>query len=184
MRLFVALDLPWLLRERLSALIGGLPGAPGGPPGNSHLTLGFTGETPGPRAEEFDLALARLRARGFSLTLAGVGTFTKGGRSTALWVGVERNPQLDHLQNKIETALQRCGLEPERRRFQPHVTLARLENVPEGKLASYVQAHNLFRADPVPIEHFTLFSSQLGKEASVYTPEVEYELGSLSLSGT
>ena len=32
-------------------------------------------------------------------------------------------------------------------------------------------------ADPVPIEHFTLFSSQLGKEASVYTPEVEYELG-------
>jgi 2'-5' RNA ligase len=40
-----------------------------------------------------------------------------------------------------------------------------------------VQAHNLFRADPVPVEHFTLFSSQLGKEASVYTAEVEYELG-------
>jgi hypothetical protein len=28
----------------------------------------------------------------------------------------------------------------------------------------------------VPVEHFTRFSSQLGKEASVYTPEVEYEL--------
>jgi 2'-5' RNA ligase len=28
----------------------------------------------------------------------------------------------------------------------------------------------------VPIEHFTLFSSRLGKEASVYTAEVEYEL--------
>jgi RNA 2',3'-cyclic 3'-phosphodiesterase len=177
MRLFVALDLPWELRQRVAALSGGgIPGARWVPPENYHLTLRFIGETPGHRAEEVDMALASLRARGFSLTLAGLGTFTKGGRSTALWVGVERNSQLDHLQNKIETALQRIGLEPERRRFQPHVTLARLDNVAEGKLVSFVQAHNLFRAEPLPVEHFTLFSSLLGKEASVYTAEVEYAL--------
>jgi 2'-5' RNA ligase len=177
MRLFVGLDLSRELRERLAMLAGaGIAGARWVPPVNYHLTLRFIGETPGHRAEDIDLALAGLRARGFSLTMAGVGTFAKGGRSTALWAGVDRNPQLDHLQNKIETALQRCGLEPERRRFQPHVTLARLDNVAEGKLVSYVQAHNLFRADPVPIDHFTLFSSRLGKEASVYTPEVEYAL--------
>ena len=41
---------------------------------------------------------------------------------------------------------------------------------------SFVQAHNLFRADPVPVEHFTLFSSQLGKEARCTPPEVEYAL--------
>jgi 2'-5' RNA ligase len=183
MRLFVGLDLPWTLRQRISALAGaGIPGARWVPPENYHLTLRFIGETPGYRAEEIDIVLAGLRARSFSLTLAGLGTFEKsgggkGGRSSALWVGVERNPQLDHLQNKIETALQRCGLEPERRRFQPHVSLARLDNVVEGKLVSYVQAHNLFRADPVQVEHFTLFSSLLGKEASVYTAEVEYPLG-------
>jgi len=39
-----------------------------------------------------------------------------------------------------------------------------------------VQAHSLFRAAPVLVEHFTLFSSQLGKEFSVYTPEVDYAL--------
>lgn len=177
MRLFVGLDLPWSLRERLAMLAGaGIAGARWVPPENYHLTLRFIGETPGHKAEEIDMALAGLRARGFSLTLSGVGTFTRGGRSTALWVGVERNPQLDHLQTKIETALQRAGLQPERRRFQPHVTLARLDNANEGKVVSFVQAHNLFRAEPVPVEHFTLFSSQLGKEASVYTPEVEYEL--------
>ena len=53
-----------------------------------------------------------------------------------------------------------AGLEPERRRFSPHVTLARLDSVPEAKLAAFVQAHNLFRAEPVPVEHFTLFSSR------------------------
>ena len=131
---------------------------------------------PAHRAEEVDFALASLRARGFSLSLAGLGTFAKSGRPTAIWVGAERTPALDHLQNKIETALQRIGLERERRRFAPHVTLARLDNVLEAKLAAYVQAHNLFRADPVPVEHFTLFSSRLGKEQAVYVAEVEYDL--------
>jgi 2'-5' RNA ligase len=178
MRLFVALDLPWALRERLAVLAGaGIPGARWVPPENYHLTLRFIGETPGYLAEEIDHALAGLKARGFALTLAGVGTFTKSGRSTALWVGVAHSPPLDHLRSKIEIALQRCGLDPERRRFQPHVTLARLENAPEGKVVSFVQAHNLFRADPVAIEHFTLFSSLLGKDQAVYTAEVEYALG-------
>jgi len=176
MRLFVALDLPIPLKARLAMLAGGVPGARWVPPENYHLTLRFIGETQKHRAEEIDEALFALRARGFSLTLAGIGLFEKGGRANSLWVGVERNPALDHLQNKIETALQRAGLEPERRRFAPHVTLARLDNVPEAKLAAYVQAHNLFRAEPVPVEHFTLFSSQLGKEQPVYTPEVEDEL--------
>ena len=91
-------------------------------------------------------------------------------------MGVERNPLLDHLQAKVETALQRVGLEPERRRFAPHMTLARLNNAPEAKVAAFVQANNLFRAEPMPVEHFTLFSARLGKEASVYTSEVEYAL--------
>jgi len=176
MRLFVGLDLPWPLKQRLAVLAGGVPGARWVPAENFHLTLRFIGEVPAHRAEEIDLALATLRTRAFSLTLAGVGTFAKGGRDTQLWVGVERNPQLDHLQAKIETALQRAGLEPERRRFAPHVTLARLDNAPPGKLAGFVQAHNLFRSEPVPVERFFLFSSRLGKEASVYTAEVEYAL--------
>ena len=100
------------------------------PPENHHLTLRFIGETPKHRAEEIDTALAALRAPGFPLTLAGVGCFAKGGSAVSLWAGVERNPALDHLQSKIETALQRAGLDPERRRFTPHVTLARLDNVP------------------------------------------------------
>jgi 2'-5' RNA ligase len=175
-RLFVALDLPDVLRERLAGLTAGLPGARWVSADNFHLTLRFIGEVPPHRAEEADSALAGLRARGFSLTLAGIGTFAKGGRPTSLWAGVERNPQLDLLQGKIETALQRAGFEPERRRFAPHVSLARLDAVPEFKLVQYIQAHNLFRAEPVPIEHFTLFSSQLGKQQSVYTAEVEYAL--------
>lgn len=177
MRLFVAIDLPWFVREQLAALTGtGIPGARWVPPENYHLTLRFIGEIPGHVARDVDDALLGLRARGFELSLAGMGTFAKGGVSNTLFAGVERTPQLEHLRNKIETALQRAGLEPERRKFQPHVTLARLDNAVEAKVAGFVQAHNLFRAGPIPVEHFTLFSSLLCKDHAVYTPEVEYEL--------
>lgn len=176
MRLFVALELPWQLRQRLAALGGGVPGARWVPAENLHLTLRFIGEVPPFRAEEIDHALAALRARRFSLVLAGIGTFAKAGRETMLWVGVERSEHLEHLQGKIETALQRAGLEPERRRFAPHVSLARLDNAAPEKLAIFVQRYNLFRTEPFEIEHFTLFSSRLGKEQAAYEAEVEYDL--------
>lgn len=182
MRLFVGLDLPWEVRRRIGMLSGaGIPGARWVPDENYHVTLRFIGETPRYLAEEIDHALAALRMPAFTLTLTGVGTFAKGGRSQSLWVGVERSEKLERLQAKIETALQRCGLEPERRRFQPHLTLARLDTGAEAKVAAFVQAHNLFRAEPVAIEHFTLFSSQLGKDQAVYTAEVEYPLGRSAL---
>jgi 2'-5' RNA ligase len=178
MRLFVGLELPWELRRRIGMLAGaGIPGARWVPEENYHVTLRFIGEAPRYLAEEIDHALGALRAPAFTLALAGIGTFAKGGRSQSLWVGVERSEPLERLQAKIETALQRCGLEPERRRFAPHVTLARVDGSAGAKLAGFVQAHNLFRADPVPVEHFTLFSSLLGKDQAVYTAEVEYGLG-------
>lgn len=176
MRLFVALDLPAPLRQRLALLTGGLPGARWVPPENHHLTLRFIGETPGWRAEEIDAALGALHSPGFSLSLAGIGLFEKSGRGSALWAGVERTAALEHLRAKIETALQRIGLEPERRRFAPHVTLARVDTVPQRQLAEYLQAHGLFRAPPVAIDHFALFSSWLGKERAVYQAEAEYAL--------
>jgi 2'-5' RNA ligase len=175
-RLFVALSLPPLLKSQLSALAGGIPGARWVPPENYHLTLRFIGEVESWRADEMDEALAGIRAPRFELALRGLGTFEKAGRIQALWVGVERSEALARLQSKVETALQRVGLEPERRRFAPHVTLARTDKAPPEKLIAFVQAHNLFRAPAVPVEHFTLFSSRLGKDQPVYVPEVEYEL--------
>jgi 2'-5' RNA ligase len=175
-RLFVALSLPEALCDELSTMCGGIPGARWVPEENYHLTLRFIGEVPGWQAQEVDDALAGIRAPGFDLTLRGVGTFQKNGRISALWVGVEKTEPLVFLQSKVETALQRSGLEPERKRFAPHVTLARTERAAPDKAIAFVQAHNLFRAAPVPVDGFTLYSSRLGKEQAVYEREVEYGL--------
>jgi 2'-5' RNA ligase len=175
-RLFVALALPGLVKAQLGALAGGIPGARWIPPENYHLTLRFIGEIEAWRAEEVDTALAAIRAPRFDLALAGIGTFEKAGRILSLHVTAERSEALSRLQAKVETALQRVGLEPERRRFAPHVSLARTDKAETHKLVSFLQTHALFRSPPVPVEHFTLFSSRLGKEQAHYIPEVEYEL--------
>nr|WP_321983427.1 RNA 2',3'-cyclic phosphodiesterase [uncultured Lichenicoccus sp.] len=177
MRLFVALDLPDPMRERLARLAGSLAGARWIPPANLHLTLRFIGEADRLVAEEIDHALAAIRGRRFELTLSGTGLFGRSGKPHALWVGVERSEPLERLQAKIETALQRIGLPPERKRYQPHVSLARVDTVAEPILARWIQSHNLLRSESVAITHFTLFSSLLGHEQAVYHPEVDYELG-------
>jgi len=176
MRLFVAIDLPEQLRAPLAGLPGGVPGARWIPPHNHHLTLRFIGDVQAHMAEEIDHTLAGLRGRAFDLTLAGIGLSSRAGRDVALWAGVERSQALDRLQSKIETALQRAGLPPERRRWSAHVTLARLDNADPIRVAAFVQARNLLRVGPARIGHFTLFSSILNKEASAYTAEVEYPL--------
>lgn len=86
MRLFVGLELPWEVRERLAELSGsGIPGARWVPIENYHLTLRFIGEVPPYRAEELDEALAALRGKRFAFELSGVGTFAKGGRRRCGW---------------------------------------------------------------------------------------------------
>jgi len=176
LRLFVGLALPYQTRLHLSLLAGGIPGARWVSVENFHLTLRFIGEVPGHLAEDIDLTLNGLSARGFHLSLTGVGTFDKGSRLSTLWVGVERNPALEHLRDKVERAVVRAGLEPERRKFLPHVTLARVDRAPEEKVARFVQEHGIFRHGPVEVTSFVLFQSLLGKEQAHYVPEAEYAL--------
>lgn len=176
MRLFVALDLPWEVKEELSDLSCDIPGARWVATENFHLTLRFIGEANRLQAEEIDLALATLRGRSFAFTLSGLGWFEKAGRANTLWAGVERSEDLARLQAKVETALHRSGLAAERRRFTPHVTLARLDAPVTPLLTNFVRANNLYRSPPIRADNVTLFSSFLGKDQPTYTPEAEYAL--------
>ena len=174
-RLFVALQIPDDVRQRLVALQGGVPGARWANSDQMHLTLRFIGEVDGNVAHDIDDALAGIRAPSFTLELAGVGEF--GGKNPrALWAGVRPNDAILHLQKKIETALQRIGLAPESRKFSAHVTLARMKGAPREKVVQFLTHLALFASGPFPVDHFVLFSSQLSHSGSIYHPERVYPL--------
>jgi len=175
-RLFVGVELPEDVRERLAFLCAGVPGARWVPPENMHLTLRFIGEVDGHEADDIYHALAAVRPRTFDISLTGVGHFGNGDEVRALWVGVERNAELMALRDRVESALVRVGLPPEGRRFTPHVTLARLRDTPLHRVSAFLAHNSLFRAGPITVDHFTLFSSFLQGSGPIYTAEADYLL--------
>lgn len=176
MRLFVALSLPDHLRGRLCGLCSGLPGARWVAPENLHLTLRFIGEVDGRDAEDIDAALSGVRCPRFPLTLAGVGEFGDERRLRSVWVGVDACETLERLQSKVEQAVRRAGQAPEKRKFKPHVTLARFKSHPGGRLEHYFAERSLFRCEPFQVTDFTLYSSYLSHEGAIYSPEAVYPL--------
>ena len=175
-RLFVGLELPEQIRRALAGLQSGIPGARWVAPENLHITLRFIGDVPDDQAEDIDTALRHLHAPAFTLEISGVGHFGKGRNARAIWAGIDRNPALERLNERVETALLRAGLPPETRKFSAHVTLARMRAAPIGRVRDFLAAHGPFRAGPVAVDSFALFSSILGREGPVYHVEAEYPL--------
>ncbi|MGD2063114.1 MAG: RNA 2',3'-cyclic phosphodiesterase [Nitrospirota bacterium] len=175
-RLFVAIDLPPEVKERLAPLRGGLPGARWVDPEQLHLTLRFIGEVDGGILREVREGLGAVHGLPFSLTLQGVGHFPPRGQPRVVWVGVEKSGPLNQLHGRVETALAAVGVERDGRKFSPHITLARLKETPGPRVGRYLEAFGLFRTDPFAVEEITLYSSTLTRHGAVHTPEASYPL--------
>jgi 2'-5' RNA ligase len=181
MRLFVGIAIPDDLRFRLSLLCAGLPGVRWVPPENFHVTVRFLGEVDGVVAQDIDAALAGLRAPRFPLTLTGVGHFGKENQVRVIWAGIEKSPPLQHLRDKVESAVVRAGLTPDGQKYSPHITLARPKSPPpSAKLRDFIVHNSLFRTPPFEVSHFTLYSSFPTKDGSHYRAEQSYELSRAS----
>ena len=175
MRLFVAIALPDTVAEELVLLQGGIPGARWSTREQLHLTLRFIGEADGRDAQAIDDALASIRSPRFTLELKGVGEF--GGKNPrALWAGVRDGERLEHLQRKVESAVQRVGIAPEERKFSPHVTLARLKGAARERVITFLSAHALYASAPFEVNSFLLYSSTLSPNGSLYRAERAYRL--------
>ncbi|MBM3565513.1 MAG: RNA 2',3'-cyclic phosphodiesterase [Alphaproteobacteria bacterium] len=180
MRLFVALPLPDDAHRRLAALQSGVPGARWVDAANLHLTIRFLGEADRHAAEDLNLELAGIRAPAFGVQLSGVGFFDRGRYAHTLWAGVEKSEPLFFLRDKIESAAVRAGFAPEGRKFTPHVTLARLKDVPTERLGPYIETRHGFAAGPYAVTHFTLFESRQGGDGPHYEPLADYPLAGVT----
>lgn len=176
LRLFVAVPLPEDVRDRLAGFYRGIPGARWVEPDKLHLTLRFIGEVNEDTAEDIDDCLSSIAMPAFDVTLAGVHYFGKLHKARAVYAGVERNPSLRILYDKVEGALARAGLGKEERKFTPHVTLARIRGETGHHLANFLAEHNLERIGPFAVTEFVLYRSHLSSDGSIYEPLVDYPL--------
>ena len=175
-RLFVAIDLPAHIRERLSPICCGLPGARWVDPDRMHLTLRFIGDVDSTVFNDVREALTEVRSSPFSIQLEGVGFFPPRRQPRVVWVGVKKNEQLVQLRNRVESVLVRAGLEPEGRKYSPHITLARLNNTPAAKIGAFLAHNGLFMTEEFPVNEFLLYSSVLNSKGAKHYVEDGYPL--------
>lgn len=174
-RLFTGIEIPSHVAEALDRLRGGLPGARWIDRENYHVTLRFIGDVDDVVAQEAAYVLGQTRRGAFDLYLDGLTAFG-GNRPRAVIASVAPQPALSELQAEQERLMRRIGLEPEPRKFTPHVTLARLRHGSPLDVADYLSARGYFRTAPFPVSEFVLFSSRASTGGGPYIAEARYPL--------
>jgi RNA 2',3'-cyclic 3'-phosphodiesterase len=181
-RLFVALDLPDDLRERIVAWQRGFDDPALRPvrPENLHMTLVFLGYRPEKDIERIGEAVRAVHSPAPELRLKPepVGV-PRGKRPRLLAIDVE-SPQAVELQAEVERKLVEGRFyEPEKRSFWPHLTVARVR--PEKKGGRKPAA---VESPPQPLDRtyvcrptrLVVFRSHLKRSGAEYEPVAELEL--------
>ncbi len=174
-RLFTGLEVPPDVAFELDLLRGGIGGARWIDRENFHITLRFIGDIDGMYANEIASMLFRVNRKPFEVRLQGLTSFG-GKKPRAVVAAVEPSRPLIELQAEHERLMQRLGLDPEGRKFTPHVTLARLHDASSRDVADYLSVRGYFPSKSFLASRFVLFSSRASTGGGPYVVEDSYAL--------
>jgi RNA 2',3'-cyclic 3'-phosphodiesterase len=130
------------------------------PADNLHLTLAFAGPVTATAGACLERSAAALRLSPFELTLDHAGYWL---RPRILWIAPTRVPPgLWALAGALRATLAGCGIEPEARGFQAHITIARkyAQGEPGAGFATVTW----------PVSRFCLVQSDSAESGAVYRP--------------
>jgi len=183
-RLFIALDVSEVVRRRVHAAATGLPwaGPPGAPAGDSkinfvaadniHLTLHFLGEVADDRLMDVHRAVeaAAGQVGPFELAVTGLRAVPAQGRLRMIWAGVaEPTGRLARLHELLGVGLHEADFPTDHRRFNPHITLARVRATREADAIRQAVAADEDRLfGTCQTDEIVVYSSKLTKKGPVY----------------
>lgn len=182
-RTFVSLPMPPGVGEAIEDLR--VRHASAGPPGlrwaaghQAHLTLAFLGDL-----DEVALERARACARRaahhaspFEADLRGAGAFPSAARARVVWLGWgEGAAQVGGLHAQLARELEADGFELDRRRFHPHVTLARARASLDAR--PLLDTLTRWRSAAWTVAAIELMASRLTPAGAVHTRLERWALG-------
>jgi 2'-5' RNA ligase len=162
-RLFLAIPLPDYVKDALASLSEKQLGFHWTAPVNLHLTLKFIGDCTPEGREEIEATLSLITVRQFCIQVGGLGVFPQHGHPGVIWASVLRpHPHLFALHQHLNDALFGLGIEPDKTRYIPHVTLARCREASAESVKQYLKKHPDFETAPFFPEYYCLIRSVLG----------------------
>jgi 2'-5' RNA ligase len=99
-----------------------------------------------------------------------------GHKPRAVIAAVDPVSPLVELQAEHERLMRRAGLEPEGRKFIPHVTLARLRDSSSRDVADYLSSRAALFSSSFHVSRFVLFSARASVGGGPYVVEADYPL--------
>jgi 2'-5' RNA ligase len=179
-RVFLAVELPAALRERLAAaaepLLAGVQGARQVVEENLHVTLRFLGEVEDTALQALlgPLAAAAGRVPAGTAQAEGWGAFPSPGKPRVVWCGITRGRErLEALEREVSAAIAPHGFPPEGRAYHPHITVARVRpgrgrgrRARDAELAGRLEAARSF--GDFGVSRLTVFRSHLSPSGARY----------------
>ena len=180
MRLFVALDLPPEVVRSLEQLLAALRPAARiawSPPANLHITTKFIGWWPDERLDEVKAALSGVPPRAeIDVAIRDLGFFPNPRSPRVFWCGIQA-PGLAELAADTDRATAAVGIEPEKRAFSPHLTLARIkERIDLRPLQAAIASLPSLDFGRCAARSFFLYRSEPRPSGSIYTKLAEFPL--------
>lgn len=192
MRVFVAIDIPEEVRQKLARFVDGVRGfAPDARwvnPASLHVTLKFLGEIAESKVAEVKQALEAVRGEGSQISFRGTGFFPTVKAARVFWIGIEADEKLAALAAEVDATLAPLGIAREERAFTPHLTLARTgSGRPQRRRddranLSFQKLQEKLAQMPAPefgtmtAREFALYESKLAAGGAVYTKLQRYAL--------
>jgi 2'-5' RNA ligase len=188
-RLFVAIELPDDAKQELGKLQNklhneGLDGVKWVFPQSLHITLKFLGYTDQEKVEEINHALNSVSKQfdAFTIGFKRLGAFPALSRARVLWTGLTGEiGRLQMLAGEVERAMNDLGFEEEKRKYSPHLTLARVQpsTTPfeQQKIAEVIGGMEYTSLVQVRVNAISLMRSHLSSSGASYDRIYSTKLG-------
>ena len=137
---------------------------------NIHFTLRFLGDTSLSRINEIESCLRQIKVDPFEIMVQGVGAFPNGRKPRVIWIGVSENAErICDLKLEIDSHLKELGYKPEKQKFTPHATIARVRFVKDadGLVKNLDKVVNE-DVGPMTVFKFTMKKSILTTSGPIY----------------
>lgn len=172
MRLFIAIELPGELDEKISELKKRLDTeyAKTTLTRENHLTLKFLGETD--KADEIKEKLKEVEFNSYKVKLSEIGVFPNEDNIRVVWIGVKPEEETIELKKKVDEVLKDFKDDFE---FHPHITLARVKFVKDKEKFKELLHSLKIEDSEFDVKEFKLIKSELTPEGPVYSDLEVYE---------
>ncbi len=137
----------------------------------AHITIKFIGEVSPEKVSSIKGALNRLEFSPFGITFHGV-SFNNPSRPRVIWANGFDGGESPKLNSALEDLLEPEGILREKRKFRPHVTLARVKSF-HPSLASIAASFQDYDFGSFTVDSVILKSSILKPSGPVYDDLME-----------